>query len=172
MIIIKLLILVISVVVIAFIVNKVEYYYRNKKESTYLTTAISFKESMDLTSLPVVTFLNGDTKINFLLDTGSNVSQINESLLSQLQYIDLNQNKDIIGIEGQSHQTKMCKMNISYKDYTFENDFVVHDLTRAFDRIKQSTGVTIHGILGSIFFQKYKYILDYDELKAYSKHTF
>ena len=32
---------------------------------------ISFREAMDLAELPVITFYNGDRKINFLLDTGS-----------------------------------------------------------------------------------------------------
>lgn len=171
MIILEIIIMVLIVVGIAFAVNKIEDYYKSKKDNKILSTTISFKESMDLTSLPVATFLCGDTKINFLLDTGSNVSQINESLLPQLQYVDLNSNQNIIGIEGQSHQVKNCKMNISYKNHTFENEFVVHDLSRAFDNIKQSTGVQIHGILGSIFFQNYKYILDYDELIAYSKYN-
>ena len=34
--------------------------------------AMSFQNSMDLAELPVVTFRQGDKKINFLLDTGSN----------------------------------------------------------------------------------------------------
>ena len=38
------------------------------------SSEISFREAMDLAELPVITFYNGDKKINFLLDTGSNIS--------------------------------------------------------------------------------------------------
>ena len=37
------------------------------------SSEISFREAMDLAELPVITFYNGDKKINFLLDTGSNI---------------------------------------------------------------------------------------------------
>lgn len=158
------------VVLVAVAVNRIEDYYKRKKQNQQeCIEKMSFKEAMDLTSLPIVTFTNGDTKLNFLLDTGSNVSQINASLIKDLKCSLLNEGRDIIGIEGNVMQTNYCKMTISYKDLTFDNEFVVLDLSKAFNSVKQSTGVQIHGILGSQFFQKYKYILNYDELIAYSK---
>ena len=39
---------------------------------------ISFRESMDLVQLPIVTFMNNGKKLNFLLDTGASYSSINE----------------------------------------------------------------------------------------------
>ena len=48
--------------------------YRNKVKEQ---TKISFKEGLDLTELPIVTFNQGDVKLHFLLDTGSNISFIN-----------------------------------------------------------------------------------------------
>ena len=34
--------------------------------------------------------------------------------------------------------------------------------------IKLEYGINLHGILGSTFFQKYRYVLNFDELVAYS----
>ena len=34
--------------------------------------------------------------------------------------------------------------------------------------MKKEYGVTIHGLLGTGFFQKYKYVLDFNEMVAYS----
>jgi hypothetical protein len=42
-------------------------------------------------------------------------------------------------------------------------------MKEAFGHMKQDTGVTLHGIIGSKFFNKFKYVLDFDELIAYSK---
>ena len=47
---------------------------------------ISFKETLDLTDLPIVTFEQNGNKINFLLDTGANRSVINKAILSNYTY--------------------------------------------------------------------------------------
>lgn len=130
---------------------------------------ISFKEAMDLTELPVVTFYNNGQKLNFLLDTGSNDSHINEGALKGLEYAESGMTKDLIGVEGNKREYRFCNMTITYKNYSFESDFSVADLQNAFDVIKSESGVQIHGILGSKFFQKYKYILDFNSLIAYLK---
>ena len=60
-------------------------------------------------------------------------------------------------------------MAVTYKSQKFIDRFYISDLDEAFGAIKAETGVQIHGILGSKFFAKYKYILDFDSLIAYSK---
>ena len=46
---------------------------------------MSFKESMDLAEMPVVTFYQGDKKFNFLLDTGSNYSHISKEAAKSIK---------------------------------------------------------------------------------------
>lgn len=127
---------------------------------------LSFKESMDLTELPVVTFYNGNEKLNFMLDTGSNNSFINKHILKKLTYEKSNFKSFATGIDGNPKECPAIQMKISYKDLDFNELFLVMDLKDSFDTIKQESGVTIHGILGSVFFTKYKYILDFDKLKV------
>ena len=43
-------------------------------------------------------------------------------------------------------------------------------MNTVFTSIKNETGVTLHGLIGNSFMQKYKYVLDFDEMVAYSKH--
>ena len=151
------------VIVVAMIINAIED-NRKKNESK-----ISFRESMDLTELPVVTFYNGDKKLNFLLDTGSNVSHINSSVIHLLDHTKTDQKTDTIGMEGNKVSNDICKMTVYYRNQRFEEDFIISDLNDAFDIIKQEDGVQIHGILGSKFFEKYRYVLDFSELIAYIK---
>lgn len=151
------------VIVIAMIINAIE---DNRKKNN---SKISFRESMDLTELPVVTFYNGDKKLNFLLDTGSNVSHINSSVIHLLDHTKTDQKTDTIGMEGNKVSNDICKMTVYYRNQRFEEDFIISDLNDAFDIIKQENGVQIHGILGSKFFEKYRYVLDFDELIAYIK---
>ena len=154
---------VILVLVIVFITNTIND-IRKRNNSK-----ISFKEAMDLVELPVVTFYNGDTKLNFLLDTGSNVSYINSSIIPLLVHEKTDKEMDTIGIEGNKVSNQFCKMSVTYKNQVFEEEFSIADLDEAFGVIKQESGVQIHGILGSKFFERYKYVLDFKELIAYIK---
>lgn len=154
---------VILVLVIAFIANTIDD-IRKRNNSK-----ISFKEAMDLVELPVVTFYNGDTKLNFLLDTGSNVSYINSSIIPLLVHEKTDKEMNTIGIEGNKVSNQFCKMSVTYKNQVFEEEFSIADLDGAFGVVKQESGVQIHGILGSKFFERYKYVLDFKELIAYIK---
>ena len=128
---------------------------------------ISFREAMDLAELPVITFYNGDRKINFLLDTGSNISYLNKSIVSSLVVESTGGESNIIGIEGNKVNCKICKMIIKRKNQEFEEEFSIADLDKAFRIVKEESGVQIHGILGSRFFEKYKYVLDFKDYIAY-----
>ena len=154
---------VILVLVIAFIINTID---DTRKRNN---SKISFKEAMDLVELPVVTFYNGDTKLNFLLDTGSNVSYINSSIIPLLVHEKTDKEMNTIGIEGNKVSNQFCKMSVTYKNQVFEEEFSIADLDEAFGVVKQESGVQIHGILGSKFFERYKYVLDFKELIAYIK---
>lgn len=131
------------------------------------SSEISFREAMDLVELPVITFYNGDKKINFLLDTGSNISYLNESIVSSLVTESTGEESNIIGIEGNKVNCKICKMIIRRKNQEFEEEFSIADLDKAFSIVKKESGVQIHGILGSRFFEKYKYVLDFKDYIAY-----
>lgn len=161
--ILKIVGIILLVVLLAIVINTIED--RKKKNDS----KISFRESMDLTELPVVTFYNKDTKLNFLLDTGSNNSHINSSVLSTLEYKNIDRKTETIGFNGNKSDNNFCKMTISYKNQKFEEEFGITDLEEAFSVVKKESGVQIHGILGSKFFEKYRYVLDFNELIAYIK---
>ena len=161
MIIIKIIISLLAVILIAVIANAYEDIRKRNK------LKISFKEALDLVEVPIVTFLNNGIKLNFLLDTGSSWSIINESVLPSLVTEKLDAVMNIVAADGNKVPSKFCKMKVSYKDQEFENDFAIRDLDEAFGVVKQESGVQIHGILGSDFFQKYRYMLDFKELIAY-----
>lgn len=135
-------------------------------------TGISFKESIDLTELPVITLHNGGQKLNFLLDTGSNISHLNskaEELLKRYDEVH-KAGFDIATATGVTEgSNKWVSVPLQYKKQSFIEDFMLLDLQEAFDSIKKENGVQLHGILGNSFFTKYKYVLDFEDLVAYTK---
>lgn len=160
----KIVVILLAVILLTIIINGAEDYCKQKKREN-----MSFREAMDLVELPIVTFYNKDTKLNFLLDTGSDLSYINKSILPSLEYKEIDESRNIISVGGNSHSLGCCDMTVTYKSQKFIDRFYVSDLDEAFGAIKAETGVQIHGILGSKFFAKYKYILDFESLIAYSK---
>ena len=160
----KIVVILLAVILLAIIINGAEDYCRQKKREN-----MSFREAMDLVELPVVTFYNKDAKLNFLLDTGSDLSYINKSILPSLEYKEVNESRNIISVGGNSQTLGCCDMTVTYRNQKFIDRFYISDLNEAFGAIKAETGVQIHGILGSKFFTKYRYILDFENLVAYSK---
>lgn len=158
----KIVVILLVVILLAVIINGAENYCKQKKREN-----ISFREAMDLVELPIITFYNKDTKLNFLLDTGSDLSYINKSILPSLEYIEINESRNIISVGGNSQSLGCCNITVTYKSQKFIDRFYISDLDEAFGAIKAETGVQIHGILGSKFFVKYKYVLDFKDLIAY-----
>lgn len=161
--------MIITTITILLLVTISIIYYIVRETNNKINSYMSFRESMDLTELPVVTFYQGDKKINFLLDTGSNNSLINAYCGLDIEFNGTNVESEIYGINGEKIMAKCAKIKFSYKDFTFDYNFQVCDLSSTFEAIKKETGVNIHGILGNQFFKEYSYILDFDKLVAYSK---
>lgn len=137
----------------------------NKKKKN----VFDFKPAMELLELPVVTFYVEEEKLHFLLDTGSTNSIINEKVVNKIDHIKIEGAAKLQGMEGIIQTVPYVSINLCYNDVIYIDNFQVVDMSKAFNDIKRETGITLHGILGTSFFSKYKYIIDFNELIAYSK---
>lgn len=154
------LLIVISLIIISIAV---------KRHITKGNSTVSFQEAMDLVDLPIITVQNNNTKINLLLDTGSNSSYISPGILNLLKYDEIDLTNTTVGFGGSSTHSKGCNMKIKYKKLTFEDTFIIMQSDDVFTAIKQECGVQVHGILGSKFFDRYSYVIDFSDLTAYIK---
>lgn len=131
--------------------------------------AMSFQQSMDLVGLPVITFYQGDKKYNLLLDTGSNDNIIDSNCLDDLVHEDVEYDGTLTGLDGIENRVTACHIAFSYKDQEYPFKYLVKDMEPAFRVMKNEYGITLHGIIGSKFFNKFRYVLDFKDLIAYSK---
>lgn len=160
----ELILTVIGILALGYVVSLCESNIRKNNDRK-----MSFKESMDLAEMPVVTFYQGDKKFNFLLDTGSNYSHISKEAAKNIKGTMIDAKAKVSGI-GEGETSAICKTTLSYKDKDYNIDLsVTNHLTDVFADIKKETGVQVHGLIGNQFFQEHKYILDFNELVAYSK---
>lgn len=133
---------------------------------------ISFKETLELTDLPIVTFHhfdndNNDIRLNFLLDTGSNRSMMSSSAIEKCKHTYINAENSLCGMDGIQRTVQNAVVTLRYNNRPYSDVFQVSDIP-IFDGIKEECGIVIHGVIGNTFFNKYKYIIDFDSLVAYS----
>lgn len=155
---------IISIILMLIILTLIIYNYL-----TGYKKVMSFKESLDLTELIIITAYQNNKKLNFLLDSGATDSAINIRELKHLKYEEMKEVNVFFGIDGEQSYSKMVNLQFTINDKSYDTIFQVVDMSQALDLIKQESGVTIHGILGNKFFKKYKYILDYNKLAVYKK---
>lgn len=139
------------------------------RRHTIYENALSFRDAVNLTELPIVTFYNGHKKLNMLLDTGSSECIISKEYLEYIIYTETEKYKEVFGMEGNIVKNPVVSTTLSYSGLKFDIEAIAIDMSSAFSAIKNDSGVTIHGILGSTFFTRYKYILDFDKLLFYKK---
>ena len=138
------------------------YYFGKKQEKV----VISIKETLDLLSCPVVTFVGPkNTKLNLLVDTGCS-----DSIIDKQVFLDLGC-KLPEGTEGGTINTgggaisSLCRVSfpIKYKEFEFKNTFTVTDIKEQFSNAFKD--FTLHGVLVNDFLSEYGYIIDFEELK-------
>lgn len=133
---------------------------------------VSFRESLNLVDLPIITFTCGKKKLNLLLDSGATCCIIDAKVLQSINKDNytISQNKtECFGVEGNKISADLITLNISYSGLIFNEEFIINDMSKAFQEVKNESGVTLHGIIGSNFFVKHKYILDFDKMIFYNK---
>ena len=160
------IIILLSIIVVA--VGIASYHFNTKLEKE--RGKISIKESMDLAQIPIVTFSEGDTKLNFLLDTGGSHSHISKSAAKLLLGTPVDTDYSYTTSTGSDSISQIVYSVLKYKDEEFKVSLLVNEgLDASFEEVKSSCGVMLHGILGSDFLREHKYILDFAELVAYHK---
>ena len=100
----------------------------------------------------------------FLLDTGSNINvldkrvaeffQLSESITCQKQF----------GIDGTLQTSAVVEMIFSVEEREYKADFSVMDLSSAFGKVEEESGIQIHGLLGCSFMEQQKWVLDFEKL--------
>lgn len=162
----EIVICVLVLILSELVVGGITYFTSHRKKAK---RTFSFRDGFDLTELPIIPFTHNDLKLNFLLDTGSTDSVINQGILEQCK-CERSQNKTrIMGMEGNPVLVNKVYLDIARNDIQFREEFQVVDMSRAFAELKQATGVSVHGILGNTFFTRYKAVLDFDNYTAYFK---
>ena len=140
------------------------------KQDNISFLAISFSQGFSCPNIPIATFYQGNKKINFLLDTGSDKNVIDSSILESLEHEKITlANKQVLTGVGGTVEVGVCKIKFQYGNDAYETDFLISDMKEAFGAIESTCGNIIHGILGSLFLKENNIVLDFTNMTACSK---
>ena len=118
------------------------------------------------TKLPIILVEIGDKHLCFILDTGSTCNLIDSTVVKYF--------KDIVepvgdycisGIEGTKHKVDMITLPFNFEGQVYKPKFCVRPLLDAFKSIEDESGIQVHGLIGTDFLLKNKWIIDFNELK-------
>lgn len=151
------------IIVLAIIINGIEDYGSKNK-----LFKLSFGESMGRLNLPVVTLTNNGKDFNFLVDTGASVSVIDSKVLDEFEHTKLEAKGNAYGVDGNIVKVEYVNIELSTEATTFTKQFQVMRLN-AFDNLRETDGLDLHGILGSDFLNANGSIIDFEQLLLYLK---
>lgn len=130
--------------------------------------AVSFSKGFVSPNIPIATFQQGDTELNFIIDTGSDNNIIDSNMLPNLKCEMIDNRMYLTGLGG-SQEVEMCNITFSFEDESFTAPFLISDMKEAFTIIRKCHAIPIHGMLGSKFLMENNLILDFNKMVAYNK---
>lgn len=150
-------------IVIAVILCSVHFHLYCKRRKFIF----SFEDTIDKADLPIVSFTQNGKHFKFLIDSGASISVLNSTSLSELECIELGEQQKIYGIDGNNVDVSLVGIKLYSQNHKFVEIFQVCDVP-GLDNIKRDDGIEVAGILGNSFLKRYRFILDFGKLKAYS----
>lgn len=115
-------------------------------------------------SLPLIIVKAQAKNLCFLLDTGSNINVLDRRVAEFFQLSGGTAKQRQFGIDGELQTTDVVELAFSLEEQEYKANFSVMDLSSAFGKVEEESGIQIHGLLGCSFMEQQKWILDFEKL--------
>lgn len=174
------IVIVITVLIasLAFVINHITT--NMKKEFKYYLGSVkekngqfeSIKGSVLKHGFPLIKMTIFGKRYNFVLDTGATVNVLDSSVLADIpvgENVDLKEGQGFMGAgDVAQRDTQVCTLPMTYNKQQFSEKFQIANLSEMFDSIEKEEGIRIHGMLGSGFFKKHQWSIDFDKMVVWT----
>ena len=125
---------------------------------------VSLQQSLIHLGLPLILIKAQAKNLCFLLDTGSNINVLDRRVAEFFQLSSGTAQQQQFGIDGTLRTTNVVEMTFSLEEREYKAAFSVMDLSSAFGKVEEESGIQIHGLLGCSFMERQKWVLDFEKL--------
>lgn len=127
----------------------------------------SFSKYFHNLKVPVIKLKIGGELRYFLVDSGAETNILDKNILEKLPkkcYTKLADTSDITSvIPIDPVETSKISAELTYKNEVYSDvEFDIVDLTNVINLVKSKSKIQVVGILGSEFFSKYKWLIDFN----------
>ena len=129
---------------------------------------VSLNSILSKLGLPLLIVKAQAKNLCFLLDTGSNINVLDKKVAEFFQLSSGTVQRQQFGIDGTLQITDVVEMTFSLEEREYKAAFSVMDLSSAFGKVEEESGIQIHGLLGCSFMEQQKWILDFEKLCLYT----
>lgn len=118
------------------------------------------------TGLPLIVTSGKLKNLCFLIDTGATHNTLFDFVYEHFkdEFKLLDSTCRAMGIEGHYKETPVIEATFNFEGIDYTSTFSVLDAADAIIQVQEETGVQIHGVLGTQFLIKNKWIVDFDKL--------
>lgn len=125
---------------------------------------VSLNSILSKLGLPLLIVKAQAKNLCFLLDTGSNINVLDKKVAEFFQLSSGTAQQHQFGIDGTLQTTNVVELTFSLEEREYKADFSVMDLSSAFGKVEEESGIQIHGLLGCSFMEQQKWVLDFEKL--------
>ncbi|MDY4930812.1 MAG: aspartyl protease [Alistipes shahii] len=125
---------------------------------------VSLNSILSKLGLPLLIVKAQAKNLCFLLDTGSNINVLDKKVAEFFQLSSGTVQRQQFGIDGTLQITDVVEMTFSLEEREYKAAFSVMDLSSAFGKVEEESGIQIHGLLGCSFMEQQKWVLDFEKL--------
>ena len=125
---------------------------------------VSLNSILSKLGLPLLIVKAQAKNLCFLLDTGSNINVLDKKVAEFFQLSSGTVQRQQFGIDGTLQITDVVEMTFSLEEREYKAAFSVMDLSSAFGKLEEESGIQIHGLLGCSFIEQQKWVLDFEKL--------
>lgn len=127
------------------------------------------------TGLPLVVVEMYGKNLCMLIDTGATLNLLDKRVYNYFSDKTPNQlNTGLktanFGIDGLETDAERVEIEFLFEGCIYTTKFTIFDVSIAFDKVREESGIQIHGILGNEFLLENEWIIDFEKTTIYSQN--